>query len=764
VSARSLAKVDTTLGLHDDAKVLDPSSSVSPRAALVHELRYRLEHLPTDKKQNAVVIAVLGVAFLAVTSADIRLLRGSWSLYVSLSARMLFVLSCFAAALGLLRAHWPRQQDRVIAAWAVAIGVAYPPIHLSRFFTTEFLGVLFSIGISIFVYYFGMRGPLLPRALVSLSGSLSAIALLFGPRAPLALSGRITCTCALLGLNLIGLISARSFETQRRKQFKAERDQQRARKELAIKLSELAAEKTRAEAMSQARTSFLAAMSHEFRTPMNAVIGLSDLLLESPLATVDKTRVHTISDSARALLGMLNDILDFAKIDAQKLSLSLAAFDLRQLCASVVEMLRPAAHQRDINLVLECDPALPASYLGDDARLRQVLVNLVSNAIKFTDSGSVRLLVSVQEVDADEPTITVRVIDTGIGMMPETVARLFRPFEQADAGITRRYGGTGLGLSISRQIVMAMGSDIQVKSIPGRGSDFSFTLRLPVVSLTEPALARLGGPPDDWSPLQILVVDDYLVNREVAQAKLERRGHFVELASDGTEAIAAVATQDYDVIFMDLQMPGTSGIEATRQVLASLGERPPPYIIALTASVVEEDRVACRQVGMHDFLSKPLEDAQLDAALAKVAVVAKRVAHSHPLQSSALDQLRQVERQGGSPFVARLGQLFLSETHKRLPRMVDALARGDAKSLAIEAHTTRSGCTTVGAMEMAALCMQLEDAGYAGELSQVGVWLDMLAVQLRQVERTLLVPDGQPGSARDDACIAPVATNPAKEP
>lgn len=718
-----------------------------------------MQYLTADKRQNAVVIAVLGFAFLAVTFGDIRLLHGGWPLYLSLSARMLIVLSCFAAAAGLLRTHRPRQQDRIIAAWALAIGVAYLPIHLIRLVTTEFLGALFSIGISIFVYYFGMRGPLLPRALVSLSGSLSTIALLFNPRAGLAPSGRLTCTCALLGLNVVGVFLARSFETQRRKQFQAERDERQARKELAIKLRELAVEKTRAEAMSQARTAFLAAMSHEFRTPMSAVIGLSDLLLESPMAPADKTRIHTISDSARALLVMLNDILDFAKIDAQRLSLSLAPFDLRRLCASVVELLRPAAQKRDLDLALEYSPALPASFLGDDARLRQVLVNLVSNAIKFTESGSVRLQVSVQAPDAGDPTITVRVTDTGIGMMPETVARLFRPFEQADAGITRRYGGTGLGLSISRQIVMAMGGDIQVQSVPGRGSDFSFTLRLPVVSLTEPALALLEVPPGNLLPLQVLVVDDYLVNREVAQAKLEQRGHRVELASDGAEAIAAVAARDYDVIFMDLQMPRMSGIEATRQVLATLGDdRRSPYIIALTASVVEEDRVACRQVGMQDFLSKPLETTQLDAALAKVAAVAKR-AGPPTLQPEALEKLRQVERQGGSLFVARLGQLFLSETHKRLPRMAEALTRGDAQTLAREAHTTRSGCTTVGASEMAALCTKLEHAASAGELSQAGVWLEMLAVQLRQVERALPGPDGPRGQSLDDASIAPTAPN-----
>lgn len=688
-------------------------------------------------------IAIVGIAFFVATKNDFLLLPEGWALYVAVAARSVILAVSAVSSVLLLRAKWPRQHDLAYLLWFLMMAVVNIPINLTRLPSGEYLGVLLSSVILFGFYYFAMRGPLWPRVLAAGVCTGTLLILLWSPRVTISPIVRNTATLGFLGLNLLGVFSARTFTEQRRKQFEAERQERQARQELAVKLSELAAKNKRVEELSRARSVFLAAMSHEFRTPMNAVIGLSDLLLDARLEAAHKAHVQTISDSARALLAILNDILDFAKIDAQKLSLSPAPFDLRRLAASVVDMLKPAAKARSIVLSLELSPALADGFLGDDARLRQVLVNLVSNAIKFTERGAVRLHVAARAAEQTDQEITIRVEDTGIGMTPETVARLFRPFEQADAGIARRYGGTGLGLTISRQIVLAMGGDIQVRSALGSGSAFFFTLRLPVAaSLSGSHPTLLATRLVEQLPLAILVVDDHPINREVARVQLGRLGYQVALASDGPEALAAVAKKDYDVVFMDLQMPGMSGIETTRRIVERLAGKRLPQIIAMTASVFEEDREACRKAGMQDFLGKPVEFARLAEVLSRVAAErAGAPSDQAPLATLApavLEKLRQVESRGEPHFVADLCQLFLSDTRMRLPRMAAALGRGDAPELAREAHMLRAASATIGAMEMAALCERIEGVTCEGHLVGAGIWLDALVQKFPDVERALI--------------------------
>jgi signal transduction histidine kinase/FixJ family two-component response regulator len=436
----------------------------------------------------------------------------------------------------------------------------------------------------------------------------------------------------------VGVISARAFEEQRRSRFDAESHERRLRRELSAKLAELAVEKDRVEALSRARTGFFAVMSHEFRTPMNAVIGLSDVLEQE-----SREYVRTINDSARALLTLLNDILDFAKIDAQMLRLSPAPFDPRALLTSVIEMLRPAARARSNELMLEVSPEVPQGLLGDDVRLRQVLVNLLSNAIKFTERGAVRLqLTAIQESQGD-PALQFRIQDTGIGMAPDVRARLFRPFEQGDGSITRRYGGTGLGLSISRQIVLAMGGDILVESEPGHGSVFSFTLRFPVAKVwSRSASLALLKSSSTRAPLTILVVDDHPINRRVARARFGQLNYVIDVASNGKEALEAVQRKDYDVVFMDLQMPDMSGIEATERICKLLSGKRVPHIIAMTASVFEEDREACKRAGMHDFVGKPIDLAHIDSVLARVAEERSAATHTEEVEHAVAPVLGKV--------------------------------------------------------------------------------------------------------------------------
>lgn len=607
-------------------------SSVSLSLSTLSEQRYRRNFLVGDAKQNAAAILILGVIYGGVAMFNDRLmLAPGLILTLALLGRAITVVGSIVVVILLRRLKSPRQFDLLLAVWFVGMALVYCPVQLTRLPLGEHLGPLTGTVVGVCVFFFAMRGQLWPRLLLSTVATVMALVLLWNPLAVVSPAGRIMSTFALVTINLVGIVAARGFEEQRRKRFDAERQERLARQELSLKLRELAIEKERAESMSQARTAFLAAMSHEFRTPMNAVIGLSELLLAVPPSALaqDENRHHirTISDSARALLGMLNDILDFAKIDAQKLSLSPVSFSLAKLADSVHDMLLPAAQAKGVSMRLKLSPELPDAVIGDDARLRQVLVNLLSNAIKFTEHGTVGLDVTATMLPSSPSTtdaryeVTFRAHDSGIGIPAKKLQNLFRPFEQGDSGTRRRYGGTGLGLAISQQIVQAMGSEIRVESEPGRGSAFSFTVTLVQAPTPQVSPQPRSSEPSDRpvsARLRVLVVDDNPVNRRVASAWLERLGHDVDLATGGNEAIRAVEGNEYDAVFMDVHMPEMNGIEATQRIVESMGPQRVPPIVAMTAAVFEEDREACLKAGMTDFLAKPIHFAQLGPLLTRL--------------------------------------------------------------------------------------------------------------------------------------------------
>lgn len=562
------------------------------------------------------VLIVLALAFYATARNDFALLEGTL-LAAMLVNKLLHLVLVVVGLVLLRRARTPWRYDRVLAVLNIATGVSIALSQLTRLSVNEVHAPVIAGSAVLAVIYFAQRGPLWDRVVMAMLISLCTLPLLWNPEASLSSVLRTTGPLTLVGMNVVGIISARSFEEQRRQRFLAEHQAQLAQQELARRLRELAAEKEWAEAMSQARTTFLAAMSHEFRTPMNAVIGLSDLLRDAPLDPTHAEYVRTIHDSARGLLVLLNNILDLAKIDVGRLELSSAPFSPRALAASITTMMQPAVEHRDVEVAVTIEPGVPDHVLGDEARLRQVLVNLVANAVKFTERGRVRLSVGSQALDGDEHELRFAVEDTGIGIKPEVVSRLFRPFEQADVTISRRYGGTGLGLAISREIVQAMGSDIRVVSDVGRGSVFSFALRLPAVA----APVEVGVPQHarDASrrPLSILVADDLSVNQRVARLMLGRLGYEADCVGSGTEVLQAVEERDYDVIFLDLQMPDLSGIDVAHRLAQRLEGQRMPLLVAMTASVLEEDRAACRAAGMLEFVPKPVELSALAGALAR---------------------------------------------------------------------------------------------------------------------------------------------------
>ncbi len=503
-------------------------------------------------------------------------------------------------------------------------------------------------------------------------------------------------------------------------------------------MEDLRKAKEEAEEAVRTKAAFLAMMSHEIRTPINGVIGMTQLLAGTDVSPEQEKYVRTIQVSGEMLLSVVNDILDFSKIESGKLELENAPLDVRALVRDIYDVQLAKAKEKNLKFEVSMQSNVPPFIISDVTRLRQILLNLVSNALKFTDIGSVRIgvrLASEKAPIADHPfQLLFSVSDTGIGISDEQMQRLFQPFSQATASTSRKYGGTGLGLVICKKLVEIMGGNIQVESKAEQGSTFSFTVTTQIakhqpnytlqeaIAKRSEVVGRLG----DRVPLKILIAEDNLINQELAMAMLIKMGYQPDVVDNGLAVLEALQVEHYDLLLLDVQMPEMDGLETATYLVNHWHELQTGYerptIIAMTASAMQGDREMCLRAGMDDYISKPIMMDSLQRTIEKWAVgVHVEEANSHniveQLIPSVIDQtaIKNLE-QINPKLIGRMIRLFTAEEAPMLLKnLQQAITDNDLPQVSYNAHTLKGSSNILGAKALGTLCFEAELKGKRGD-------------------------------------------------